>query len=69
MNCDVLVHYAVMNGYVMVRYANVRLINGSVTHVIATKAIDSRDKWLGCRDEYFVVMRLEMIDQLNNKSH
>ena len=35
---------------------------------LQTKAMDSRDKWLGCRDEYLVDMRLKMIDQLNSKS-
>ena len=36
-----------MNCYVRLHYATVRWINGSVTYVIATTAIDSRDKWLG----------------------
>ena len=33
--------------YVKLQCATVRWINGSVTHVIATTTIDSRDKWLG----------------------
>ena len=57
-----------MNCYVMLHYATVRWINGSVTYVIATKANDIRDKWLGCMDEYLVVTRLDMTEQLNNKS-
>ena len=36
-----------MNCYAMLHYATVRWINGSVTYVMATTAIDSRDKWLG----------------------
>ena len=36
-----------MNCVVRLHYANVRWINGSVTYVIATTAIDRRDKWLG----------------------
>ena len=36
-----------MTCYVMLQYATVRWINGSVTYVIATTAIDSRDKWVG----------------------
>ena len=35
-----------MNCYVRLHYVTVRWINGSVTSVIATTAIDSRDKWL-----------------------
>ena len=34
-----------------------------------TRAIDSRDKWLDYRDEYLVVMKLEMVDHLNSKSN
>ena len=36
-----------MNYYVMLHCATVRWIKGSVTCVIATTALDSRDKWLG----------------------
>ena len=36
-----------MNCYVMLHYATVRWIHGSVTYVIATTVIDIRDKWLG----------------------
>ena len=53
----------------MVHYENFRLIICSVTYVLQTKAMDNRDRWLGCRDEYLVVMNLEMIDHLNNKSN
>ena len=54
-----------MNCYVMLYYATVRGINGSVTYVISTTAIDS--KMVGCRDEYIVIMRFEMIDQLSSQ--
>ena len=37
----------IMNCYVILYYATVRWINGSVSYVIATIAIDSRDKLLG----------------------
>ena len=34
-----------MNCYVMLHFATVRGNYGAVTYVIATTAIDSRDKW------------------------
>ena len=37
----------IMNCYVMLPYATVRWINGSISYVTATTASDSRDKWLG----------------------
>jgi len=36
-----------VNCYVMLHFATVRGINGAVTYVIVTTAIDRRDKWLG----------------------
>ena len=50
----------IMNCYVMLYYATVRWINGSVSHVIATTASDSRD-------EYMVITRVEMRNQLSSQ--
>ena len=46
--------------YVKLQGATVRWINGSVHYVIVTTASDSRD-------EYMVIMRVEMRDQLSSQ--